>query len=61
MPHIYSGVCLTAMFTSVIHEHRRLRGEASKIKATVKTLAREGRPPARLARPEIDLQVIGLA
>ena len=39
MPSIYSGVCLTAMFSSIIQEHRRLRDEASKIKTTVEALA----------------------
>ncbi|MDR3037988.1 MAG: hypothetical protein LBV21_01675 [Candidatus Adiutrix sp.] len=49
MPHIYSGVCLAAMFSSIIHEHRRLKGEASKIKATVKALSQSG--PRESGRP----------
>ena len=51
MPQVYSGICLTALFTAVVHEHRRLKSEASKIQATVKTLARDGRPPAPPVRP----------
>jgi hypothetical protein len=51
MPNIYSGVCLTAMFSSIVQEHRRLKGEAYKIKTTVEALARpDGRPSSRPAR-----------
>jgi hypothetical protein len=44
MPNIYSGVCLTAMFSAIVQEHRRLKGEAGKIKATVEALARPSGP-----------------
>jgi hypothetical protein len=37
------------MFSSIIHEHRRLKGEASKIKATVKALSQSG--PRESGRP----------
>ena len=48
MPNIYSGVCLTAMFSAIVQEHRRLKGETYKIKTTVEPLARpEGRLSAR--------------
>jgi hypothetical protein len=52
MPNIYSGVCLTAMFSAIIQEHRRLKGEAYKIKTRVEALAlpRSGHPSARPAR-----------
>jgi hypothetical protein len=42
MPNIYSGVCLTAMFSAIVQEHRRLKGEACKIKAALEALARPG-------------------
>jgi hypothetical protein len=44
MPNIYSGVCLTALFSAIVQEHRRLKGEAYKIKATVEALSRPARP-----------------
>ena len=50
MPNIYSGVCLTAMFSAIAQEHRRLKGEAYKIKATLESLARSARP--EVGRPE---------
>jgi len=43
MPNIYSGVCLTAMFSAIVEEHHRLKGEAYKIKAALEALARPGR------------------
>ena len=46
MPNIYSGVCLTALFSAIVQEHRRLKGEAYKIKSTVEALARPARRPA---------------
>lgn len=39
MPYIYSGVCLAAMFGSIIYEHRRLKKEESKLRETMKNLA----------------------
>lgn len=50
MPNIYSGVCLTALFNSIVQEHRRLKGEVYKIKATVEALARPARPSAGTAQ-----------
>jgi len=47
MPNIYSGVCLTALFEAIVQEHRRLKGEADKIKAAVESLARPARPTIR--------------
>jgi len=40
MPNVYSGVCLAALFDSIVQEHRRLKGEAGQIKAAVEALAR---------------------
>ncbi|MDR1043521.1 MAG: hypothetical protein LBP33_00150 [Candidatus Adiutrix sp.] len=39
MPYIYSGVCLAAMFGSIIYEHRRMKREESKLRETMKDLA----------------------
>ncbi|MGL4209748.1 MAG: hypothetical protein ACRCTY_10215 [Candidatus Adiutrix sp.] len=39
MPYIYSGVCLAAMFGSIIYEHRRMKIEESKLRAAMKELA----------------------
>ncbi len=39
MPYIYSGVCLAAMFGSIIYEHRRLKREESQLRETMKNLA----------------------
>jgi len=39
MPYIYSGVCLAAMFGSIIYEHRRMKREESKLRETMKSLA----------------------
>lgn len=39
MPYIYSGVCLAAMFGSIIYEHRRMKKEESKLRETMKNLA----------------------
>jgi len=50
MPNVYSGVCLTALFDNIVQEHRRLKGEAHKIKAAVEALARPDRPAAGPAR-----------
>jgi hypothetical protein len=44
MPNIYSGVCLTALFSAIVQEHRRLKGEANQIRAAVEALARPARP-----------------
>jgi len=51
MPNIYSGVCLTALFDSIVQEHRRLKGEADKIKAAVEALARPAGPDPAPLRP----------
>ncbi|MDR2934333.1 MAG: hypothetical protein LBV70_00400 [Candidatus Adiutrix sp.] len=44
MPNIYSGVCLTALFSAIVQEHSRLKGEAGRIKAAVEALARPDGP-----------------
>lgn len=49
MPYIYSGVCLAAMFGSIIYEHRRLKREESKLRETMKNLAEKTK--AEAARP----------
>lgn len=61
MPYIYSGVCLAAMFGSIIYEHRRLKREESKLRETMKSLAEQAKNEG--GRPEIpaSLQVIALA
>jgi hypothetical protein len=41
MPYVYSGVCLAAMFGSIIYEHRRMKREESKLRETMKTLAEQ--------------------
>lgn len=46
MPYIYSGVCLAAMFGSIIYEHRRMKREESKLRETMKTLAEKTRAEA---------------
>lgn len=43
MPYIYSGVCLAAMFGSIIYEHRRLKREESKLRETMKSLAEQAK------------------
>ena len=57
MPYIYSGVCLAAMFGSIIYEHRRLKREESKLRETMKNLAEKTK--AEMARPSA-LSVLGL-
>lgn len=46
MPYIYSGVCLAAMFGSIIYEHHRLKKEESKLRETMKELAEKARAEA---------------
>ncbi len=46
MPYIYSGVCLAAMFGSIIYEHRRLKREESKLRETMKDLAEKAKAEA---------------
>lgn len=58
MPYIYSGVCLAAMFGSIIYEHRRLKREESKLRETMKNLAEKTK--AEAARPA-EFQVCHLA
>lgn len=41
MPYIYSGVCLAAMFGSIIYEHRRMKREENKLRETMKSLAEQ--------------------
>jgi len=49
MPYIYSGVCLAAMFGSIIYEHRRLKREESKLRETMKDLAEKTKAEAARA------------
>ncbi|MDR0882504.1 MAG: hypothetical protein LBP55_08175 [Candidatus Adiutrix sp.] len=46
MPYIYSGVCLAAMFGSIIYEHRRMKREESILRETLKHLAEQTRAEA---------------
>ncbi|UQZ88438.1 hypothetical protein C4J81_04120 [Deltaproteobacteria bacterium Smac51] len=60
MPYIYSGVCLAAMFGSIIYEHRRLKREETKLRETMKSLAEQAK--GENTRPTVPsaLQAIGL-
>jgi len=46
MPYIYSGVCLAAMFGSIIYEHRRMKREECKLREAMKSLAEQTRAEA---------------
>lgn len=46
MPYLYSGVCLAAMFGSIIYEHRRLKKEEVKLRETMKNLAEKTKAEA---------------
>ena len=61
MPYIYSGVCLAAMFGSIVYEHRRLKREEVKLRETMKSLAEQAR--GEIVRPTIPsaLQSVRLA
>jgi hypothetical protein len=41
MPYIYSGVCLAAMFGSIIYEHHRLKKEERDLCELMKNLAEQ--------------------
>jgi hypothetical protein len=43
MPYIYSGVCLAAMFGSIIYEHHRLKKEERELCELMKSLAAKTR------------------
>lgn len=62
MPYIYSGVCLAAMFGSIIYEHQRMKREESKLREAMRNMAeeagREGGYPDLAAMPA---QAMGLA
>ena len=57
MPYIYSGVCLAAMFGSIIYEHRRMKREESKLREIMKDLAEKTKADAARASriPAFDL------
>ena len=59
MPYIYSGVCLAAMFGSIIYEHRRMKREESKLRETMKDLAEKTK--AELSRSSGPLSGLNLA
>jgi len=46
MPYIYSGVCLAAMFGSILYEHRRMKKEEMQLRETMKNLAEKARAEA---------------
>lgn len=46
MPYIYSGVCLAAMFGSIIYEHRRMKKEEIQLRETMKSLADKAKTEA---------------
>ncbi len=58
MPYIYSGVCLAAMFGSIIYEHRRLKREESKLRETMKSLADQAK--SEMSRPASALPILNL-
>jgi hypothetical protein len=39
MPYVYSGVCLAAMFGSIIYEHHRLKKEERELCEVMRALA----------------------
>jgi hypothetical protein len=41
MPIVYSGVCLAAMFGSIIYEHHRLKKEERELCEIMKSLAEQ--------------------
>jgi hypothetical protein len=41
MPYVYSGVCLAAMFGSIIYEHHRLKKEERELCELMKNLAEQ--------------------
>jgi hypothetical protein len=41
MPYVYSGVCLAAMFGSIIYEHHRLKKEERELCEVMKNLAEQ--------------------
>jgi hypothetical protein len=43
MPYVYSGVCLAAMFGSIIYEHHRLKKEERELCELMKNLAEQTR------------------
>ncbi len=59
MPYIYSGVCLAAMFGSIIYEHRRLKREESKLRETMKELAEKSK--AEMPRSAVNFPAFHLA
>ncbi len=61
MPYIYSGVCLAAMFGSIIYEHRRLKREESKLRETMKSLAEQAKSEAGRPSVPASIQTISLA
>lgn len=61
MPYIYSGVCLAAMFGSIIYEHRRLKREESKLRETMKSLAEQARGESGRPALPSSLQAVSLA
>lgn len=59
MPYIYSGVCLAAMFGSIIYEHRRMKKEEYKLRETMKSLAEQAKADAPRQAPQ-GLQALSL-
>ena len=54
MPYVYSGVCLAAMFGSIIYEHHRLKKEERELCEVMKTLAEQTKTEFGLAGGRID-------
>ncbi|MDR1109988.1 MAG: hypothetical protein LBP92_04640 [Deltaproteobacteria bacterium] len=56
MPYVYSGVCLAAMFGSIIYEHHRLKKEERELCELMRTLAEQTKnefAPSRIYKEEI--------
>ncbi|MDR2301929.1 MAG: hypothetical protein LBF38_07825 [Deltaproteobacteria bacterium] len=55
MPYVYSGVCLAAMFGSIIYEHHRLKKEERELCELMKNLAEQTKSEFGLVKArEID-------
>ncbi|MDR2947397.1 MAG: hypothetical protein LBV79_11720 [Candidatus Adiutrix sp.] len=59
MPYIYSGVCLAAMFGSIIYEHRRMKREESKLREAMKDLAAKAKAEAAKSAHDFHSGLIG--
>ena len=54
MPYVYSGVCLAAMFGSIIYEHHRLKKEERELCEVMKNLAEQTKSELGLISNHLD-------